>query len=66
MALYLQGVEQIFSHIECSQEKQFLLRVSYMEIYNECIYDLLADEKESRKALKIRGKINFYGDYVGF
>ena len=29
------GIEQIFDHIKNSHGKQFLLRVSYMEIYND-------------------------------
>ena len=36
------AVEQIFRHIEENREtKQFLIRVSYIEIYNEKICDLL-------------------------
>ena len=44
-----QGIEKIFDHIERSKEKTFLLRVSYMEIYNECVYDLLAQGNSAMK-----------------
>lgn len=37
-----QAVQQIFDYIENAGERQFLMRVSYMEIYNECVHDLLA------------------------
>lgn len=36
------SVNEIFSHITCHPEMEFLLRFSYLEIYNERIYDLLA------------------------
>ena len=44
----------VFEHIEHSQEKQFLLRVSYMEIYNENVHDLLAEKEDRTKNLKFR------------
>ena len=34
--------ETIFKTINCDSKKQFLVRVSYLEIYNEEIYDLLS------------------------
>lgn len=36
------SVKDIFSHIARHPEMEFLLRFSYLEIYNERIYDLLA------------------------
>ena len=39
-----QAIDQIFDTIEESPNKMFLLKVSYMEIYNEQVFDLLADE----------------------
>lgn len=43
----------------CSKcpKKEFLLRVSYMEIYNETVTDLLVDSWK-RKPLEIRETIN--------
>lgn len=35
------AVEDIFSHIEACQEREFMLRVSYLELYNEQLKDLL-------------------------
>jgi len=37
------AIEQIFTHIQekASAENRFLVRVSYLQIYNDCIYDLL-------------------------
>ncbi|GAA5912225.1 hypothetical protein JCM5296_005452 [Sporobolomyces johnsonii] len=36
-----QAVSEIFSYIRCHPEKEFLLRASYLEIYNETLKDLL-------------------------
>ncbi len=47
------AVEQIFRHFseEYTQRAvQFLIRVSYLEIYNEKLKDLLLDVREKRKA----------------
>jgi hypothetical protein len=33
--------ETIFKEIECDSSKEFLVRASYLEIYNEEINDLL-------------------------
>eukprot|EP00250_Pteridium_aquilinum_P008706 c18148_g1_i1 orf=402-3155(+) len=38
------AVHEVFSHIQKITEREFLIRVSYMEIYNEDIDDLLAPE----------------------
>ena len=42
------SIDDIFNHIHsASPEKQFLVRISYMEIYNENLTDLLVEvEKE--------------------
>ena len=37
------SINHLFDEIEGMEEKRFLLRVSYMEIYNENVTDLLAD-----------------------
>ncbi|KAJ3123078.1 hypothetical protein HK098_002227 [Nowakowskiella sp. JEL0407] len=44
-----QAITHIFQHIIDSPEREFLLRVSYLEIYNENIRDLLAPEKDNLK-----------------
>lgn len=47
-------------------KKEFLLRVSYMEIYNETVTDLLVDSWK-RKPLEVRETINVSGlDLHGF
>lgn len=38
------AVEDVFKYIRENSEREFLLRVSYMEIYNESIRDLLSPE----------------------
>ena len=43
-------VDHIFDAIEQTPDKQFLLRVSYMEIYNEQVTDLLANGKVKIKS----------------
>ena len=42
----------IFNHISQSCDRQFLVRASYMEIYQEQIKDLLA--KDQKKSLEMR------------
>uniref|UniRef100_A0A7E4VXP5 Kinesin-like protein n=1 Tax=Panagrellus redivivus TaxID=6233 RepID=A0A7E4VXP5_PANRE len=45
----------ICDHISKSQsDKRFIVRVSYLEIYNEEIRDLLAKDKEKKKNIDIR------------
>ena len=44
------AVDHIFDAIEQTPDKQFLLRVSYMEIYNEQVTDLLANGKVKIKS----------------
>lgn len=47
------AISHIFDAIEDTPNKQFLLRVSYMEIYNEKVTDLLAEPKDRKKNLKL-------------
>lgn len=49
-------IPRSFSHIvnliETSKEKKFLVRCSYIEIYNEEIHDLLSVDAKARRELK--------------
>ncbi|KXS19741.1 kinesin-domain-containing protein [Gonapodya prolifera JEL478] len=50
-----QAVDDVFDHIRrASENQEFLLRVSYMEIYNEQIKDLLNPETVDLKILEDR------------
>ncbi|XP_031179755.1 centromere-associated protein E isoform X10 [Sander lucioperca] len=51
------AVEDVFQTITKFPNKEFLLRVSYMEIYNETVSDLLVDSSK-RKPLEVRETIN--------
>ncbi|XP_047184405.1 centromere-associated protein E isoform X2 [Scophthalmus maximus] len=51
------AVEDVFHTIKNCPKKEFLLRVSYMEIYNETVTDLLVDSWK-RKPLEVREAIN--------
>ena len=52
--------EQIFSHIAQSQNQQYLVRASYLEIYMEEIRDLLAKDQTRRLELKERPDTGVY------
>lgn len=47
------AVQEIMDTIADTPQRAFLIRCSYLEIYNECITDLLTDKAESEK-LEIR------------
>ncbi|DAZ93632.1 TPA: hypothetical protein N0F65_007966 [Lagenidium giganteum] len=49
MGILQLAVEDIFAYIEQSTDRDFLLRVSYVEIYNEVVKDLLSDREQSLK-----------------
>ncbi|XP_043963959.1 centromere-associated protein E-like isoform X2 [Gambusia affinis] len=51
------AVDDVFQTIKTFPNKEFLLRVSYMEIYNETVTDLLVDSWK-RKPLEIRETMN--------
>ncbi|XP_070782074.1 centromere-associated protein E-like [Enoplosus armatus] len=51
------AVEDVFQTIKNCPKKEFLLRVSYMEIYNETVTDLLVDSWK-RKPLEVREALN--------
>ncbi|XP_070496798.1 uncharacterized protein [Chironomus tepperi] len=38
-------VKEIFKQIELNEDREFLIRIGYIEIYNEKIYDLLLENK---------------------
>ncbi|CAO1329328.1 unnamed protein product [Diamesa hyperborea] len=42
-------VREIFKEIEASEDREFLLRIGYVEIYNEKIFDLLDKDKDDLK-----------------
>ncbi|KAI8900483.1 P-loop containing nucleoside triphosphate hydrolase protein [Globomyces pollinis-pini] len=53
-----QAVDDVFNYIKSqSDDKEFLLRVSYMEIYNEKIKDLLDPEQKDLKIHENRTKM---------
>ncbi|KAJ7402468.1 hypothetical protein BTVI_86066 [Pitangus sulphuratus] len=51
------AIQHVFKIICESPDREFLLRVSYMEIYNETITDLLCDSRK-KKPLGIREDVN--------
>ncbi|PRP77553.1 kinesin family member 11 [Planoprotostelium fungivorum] len=55
------SIYDIFSYIEQSRDREFVLRVSYLEIYNEIINDLLAPDNVNLKVHEDKSK----GVYVG-
>ncbi|KAK3750592.1 hypothetical protein RRG08_007101 [Elysia crispata] len=52
--------EQIFQHISQSQNQQYLVRASYLEIYQEEIRDLLSKDQTKRLELKERTDTGVY------
>ncbi|KAI7943486.1 hypothetical protein MJO28_011014 [Puccinia striiformis f. sp. tritici] len=60
------SVEEIFSYIRSHPEREFLLRVSYLEVYNEQIHDLLVPSTQPCPTVKIRQQTNgqFFADPV--
>ncbi|XP_067856536.1 kinesin-like protein KIF3B isoform X2 [Heptranchias perlo] len=52
--------EHIFTHISRSQNQQYLVRASYLEIYQEEIKDLLAKDQTKRLELKERPDTGVY------
>jgi len=43
------AVNEIFKQIELNEDREFLIRIGYIEIYNEKIYDLLLENKAEIK-----------------
>ncbi|KAK1801674.1 hypothetical protein P4O66_022321 [Electrophorus voltai] len=52
--------EHIFTHISRSQNQQYLVRASYLEIYQEEIRDLLSKDQSHRLELKERPDTGVY------
>ncbi|XP_045175367.2 kinesin-II 95 kDa subunit-like [Mercenaria mercenaria] len=52
--------EHIFSHISNSENQQYLIRASYLEIYQEEIRDLLSKDQNKRLELKERPDTGVY------
>ncbi|KAK6303947.1 hypothetical protein J4Q44_G00264010 [Coregonus suidteri] len=52
--------EHIFTHISRSQNQQYLVRASYLEIYQEEIRDLLSKDQSCRLELKERPDTGVY------
>lgn len=52
--------EHIFSHISNSENQQYLIRASYLEIYQEEIRDLLSKDQSKRLELKERPDTGIY------
>ncbi|BFZ03931.1 hypothetical protein BsWGS_06971 [Bradybaena similaris] len=52
--------EQIFQHISQSENQQYLVRASYLEIYQEEIRDLLSKDQSKRLELKERTDTGVY------
>lgn len=48
------AITDIFSFIRETPHREFLLRVSYLEIYNEKIHDLLCDQTQQQEEIKLR------------
>ena len=57
------AVEQLFFAVEETPDRRFLMNVSYMEIYNEMVNDLLSDPK-TRPAGGLKVRENEDGFYV--
>ncbi len=51
---------EIFQNIAICETREFLLRVSFVEIYNEVIYDLLSDSKESTINIRVDPRRGVY------
>jgi len=50
------GVQTLFTYMEEAEDKQFLVRCSYVEIYNECVNDLLNPNATNLKVMEHRSK----------
>lgn len=53
-------MDDVFTYIRDSPNREFLLRVSYLEIYNETIRDLLAPEVQDLRIHEDKKVKNFF------
>ena len=56
------SLKEVFNYISETENREFLLRVSYMEIYNEVITDLLKPKHTNLKIHENAQKEVFVGD----
>ncbi|XP_034491055.1 kinesin-like protein KIN-7I isoform X2 [Drosophila innubila] len=52
------AAKEIFNQISNNSDRDFLLRVGYIEIYNEKIYDLLNKKNQDLKIFESNGMVN--------
>lgn len=52
------AAKEIFNQISNNSDRDFLLRVGYIEIYNEKIYDLLNKKNQDLKIQECNGMVN--------
>jgi kinesin family protein 3/17 len=58
--------ETVFKSIECDPKKQYLVRASYLELYNEEIRDLLSKNGEAKLELKEKENTVYVKDLSTF
>lgn len=47
------AISHVFREVDMRVEKQFTIRISYLEIYNDALYDLLSDSPPGTVALHV-------------
>jgi kinesin family protein 3/17 len=52
--------QHIFDYVSNTSDMQFLVRASYLEIYNECIRDLLSKDPKNSLELKENPETGVY------
>lgn len=51
--IFKMAIDDIFLHIQECPEREFLVKVSFVEIYNEAIRDLLIDTSETTVKIRV-------------
>ena len=54
MGIIQRAIRDIFEHFEEHKDIEFGISVSFLEIYNETIYDLLSDKSRDQSIVDIR------------